>query len=239
MGVETALSFLRLGRQAPDLDRAVRSFLDAIAEFGFDACAAGAWIGVGAGTVMRFYFNTWPQEWLDIHARNSDNWQDPVMAWTRRRMIPFLLSEEEEAMRRAGMSAMIDATYAFGWTEILAVPLHGPGGYQGLVSLASRRPEIRLEEVDIALLAAMAATIHGRCHLATGFGKRSAPLPALSERQIECMRWVVLGKTDAEIGAILGVSAKTAHYHVEKTKAALGASTRAAAASILMLDGLL
>ena len=61
----------------------------------------------------------------------------------------------------------------------------------------------------------------------------------LSERELECMRWVAAGKTDWEIGMILAVSSSTARFHIENARRKLVASTRAQAVAILFARGLL
>jgi LuxR family quorum sensing-dependent transcriptional regulator len=51
------------------------------------------------------------------------------------------------------------------------------------------------------------------------------------------MRWVAAGKTDAEIGIILGIAAATAHYHVEQVKKKAGTRSRSEAVALLVLAG--
>ena len=48
----------------------------------------------------------------------------------------------------------------------------------------------------------------------------------LTVRELECLRWTALGKTDAEIGVILSISSRTARFHIENAKRKLGVSTR-------------
>jgi LuxR family quorum-sensing system transcriptional regulator CciR len=49
---------------------------------------------------------------------------------------------------------------------------------------------------------------------------------SLSRREIECLTWVALGKTDTEIAAIIGRSMSTARFHVDKAVAKLNAVSR-------------
>jgi DNA-binding CsgD family transcriptional regulator len=49
---------------------------------------------------------------------------------------------------------------------------------------------------------------------------------SLTTRELECLRWTALGKTDAEVGTILSISARTARFHIENAKRKLGVSTR-------------
>lgn len=37
---------------------------------------------------------------------------------------------------------------------------------------------------------------------------------ALTDRQLECLRWISRGKSSTDIGAILGISGRTVDYHV-------------------------
>jgi DNA-binding CsgD family transcriptional regulator len=48
----------------------------------------------------------------------------------------------------------------------------------------------------------------------------------LTPRELECLRWVAIGKTDAEIAVILSISPRTARFHVENAKLKLRADTR-------------
>jgi DNA-binding CsgD family transcriptional regulator len=53
----------------------------------------------------------------------------------------------------------------------------------------------------------------------------------LTRRQAEVLYWVAEGKTDGEIGTILGVSVRTVQKHVEHILTKLGVETRTAAAA--------
>ncbi|MDX1581529.1 MAG: LuxR C-terminal-related transcriptional regulator [Alphaproteobacteria bacterium] len=51
----------------------------------------------------------------------------------------------------------------------------------------------------------------------------------LTEREVECLTWVALGKTDAEIGKIISRSPTTARFHIDKATRKLNAGSRAQA----------
>jgi len=55
----------------------------------------------------------------------------------------------------------------------------------------------------------------------------------LTPRETEVLRWMADGKTNAEIGAILGVTAGTAKIHVERILAKLGVENRTTAVALL------
>jgi DNA-binding CsgD family transcriptional regulator len=56
----------------------------------------------------------------------------------------------------------------------------------------------------------------------------------LTAREAEVLYWVVQGKTNRDIGDILGTSPRTVHKHLEHVFGKLGVETRTAAASLAM-----
>jgi LuxR family maltose regulon positive regulatory protein len=62
---------------------------------------------------------------------------------------------------------------------------------------------------------------------------RRAPF-GLSRREAEVLRWVSQGKRDREIAAILRISPRTVHHHLERIYAKLNVETRTAAAAIAL-----
>jgi DNA-binding CsgD family transcriptional regulator len=51
----------------------------------------------------------------------------------------------------------------------------------------------------------------------------------LSKREVECLRWAAIGKTDREIGMIIDLSHATVRYHVHRAGEKLNAINRAQA----------
>jgi DNA-binding CsgD family transcriptional regulator len=56
----------------------------------------------------------------------------------------------------------------------------------------------------------------------------------LTARQRQVLRWVGLGKSNFEIGAILGLSALTVKKHLENVYSRLGVCSRAAAVAAVL-----
>ncbi|MFO0726549.1 MAG: LuxR C-terminal-related transcriptional regulator [Myxococcota bacterium] len=68
---------------------------------------------------------------------------------------------------------------------------------------------------------------------------RARPAPALTERELEVLRWVAIGRTNKEIGQLLGISDRTAQKHVMHIYQKLGLESRAGLALYAMEHGLL
>jgi len=59
-------------------------------------------------------------------------------------------------------------------------------------------------------------------------------LGALTAREAEILRWLAAGKSDAQIGAILGTSPRTVQKHLQHLYEKLGVENRTAAAARLL-----
>ena len=59
----------------------------------------------------------------------------------------------------------------------------------------------------------------------------SSAVSGLTRRETEVLRWVTEGKTNADIGMILGVRPRTVAKHLERVFDKLGVETRTAAAA--------
>jgi DNA-binding CsgD family transcriptional regulator len=56
----------------------------------------------------------------------------------------------------------------------------------------------------------------------------------LTQRESEVLNWVIKGKTNRDIGDILGTSPRTVNKHLEHVFVKLGVETRTAAATLAM-----
>lgn len=67
---------------------------------------------------------------------------------------------------------------------------------------------------------------HFHCALAASIPGSGAPAPNLSNREQEILQWATIGKTNWEISAILGISERTAKFHVQNLMSKFGVSSR-------------
>lgn len=124
----------------------------------------------------------------------------------------------------------------------ITVPLHLPLCRVGAVSWVSLDRSIDLQKTlerhgDLLRLAAakfMDLVYESRVEAVIDVTR--APL---TEREVECLTWVALGKTDIEIGLIINRSPSTARFHVEKAVEKLGASNRTQAVAVATQLGLI
>jgi DNA-binding NarL/FixJ family response regulator len=60
--------------------------------------------------------------------------------------------------------------------------------------------------------------------------RRASALDRLTAREGEVLHWVACGKTDRQVGAILGISVRTVQKHLQSVYPKLGVESRTAAA---------
>jgi DNA-binding CsgD family transcriptional regulator len=147
-------------------------------------------------------------------------------------------SIDASVFRRSALFA--DYYRPVGIDQAIALPLHQADGW--LVSFVLNRRGRDFSDRELALLDAMReplARLFGhtawlsRVDRAWRAPHRGAPalpvLPPLSPRQREVLRWVAAGKADRDVAAILGISPRTVHKHLQNVYAQLGVENRTAA----------
>jgi len=237
--IDDGLDFAARCGTVANLQDLIDEFRACVRRYGFTGSVCGAWTGVGRGRTYRFFFNDWPRDWAEIYTSNNIFPDDPFVAEARRQMSLFLWTEMERKRQIGPRAKEIHRlAYEYGWREVVGIPIHGPNGYSGLVTLATRE-QLVLTPKQRVILSAMSLAIHHRCRTEADFGMAAADAPKLTNREVECLQWVAVGKTDWEIGHILGVAEATAHYHIERAKKKLGVTSRVNAVALLALRGII
>jgi DNA-binding CsgD family transcriptional regulator len=213
-------------------------FATTIVPFGFTMVSCGGSRETPSGRAWDFFFNTWPPEILLEYQTNDYVRQDMLPAVARLSATPFtwaeLLRDRKQTQKQIAFHSWIRE---LGVVDGYAVPIHLPGGDVGLcVSVATHIIDDTEERLALHLASLYA---HERCRALGGLTEASSVKAPLSPRELECLKWVLDGKSDTDIGKILGISHTTVHFHIEKVKKKLGVRTRTQAAAMVMTLGYL
>lgn len=105
----------------------------------------------------------------------------------------------------------------------LTVPLHDSSGRFGILNFVTSENGV-LQSVDPATLWLAAHYFHDLVKTKS----REVMLQSfqLTERQLECLQYAAMGKTNAEIGVILGISQTTVRFHLDTAAERLNAANR-------------
>ena len=212
-------------------------FREFLLPLGFNASACGGFWPARQGARPFFYFQDWPQDWLDLYIRENFVAHDYGVAEARKRFMPFTWLEAKEMRELSQGEARIwQAVLDYGWRDGFNVPVHGPAGYFGLVTMATEQPEISADLRHHLHLAAL--IVHDQARRLAGEDAVLRLAESLTAREGECLRWVAAGLSDGEIAEKLSIGSATVKDHIERARRKLGAATRAQALLQAYLAGL-
>jgi DNA-binding CsgD family transcriptional regulator len=115
----------------------------------------------------------------------------------------------------------------------IVVPVHLPFGQIGAVSFNPLDPAMTdldaLFQQQGDAFGSYARTFITSYVHAMGSVQALPPGTRLSKREVECLRWAAIGKTDKEISLILALSHATVRYHIQRAGEKLNAVNRSQA----------
>ena len=199
----------------------------------------------------------WEIDFREDWVERRLNLVSPIAAMCRLSIKPFVWSAEDvqKACSALPRSADWHLTPERGIHGGLAVPVHMPLCRVGSVQWISRDDSTHLPSVlsehgnDLRAVALLfmelvhaersdtEISIHGEHPDEKTLSELNRV--RLTERELECLNWVALGKTDVQIGGIIHRVATTSRFHVENAMTKLGANNRAQAVAIAMQLGII
>jgi DNA-binding CsgD family transcriptional regulator len=188
------------------------------------SCFAYLSMSRGSAAVPQL-ISTYPVAWTTRYLQGNYQRFDPVIAQALASAEPFEwgtgvgLAPPTKQQRE-----MFDEAAKYGIRYGFTVPIHHGSAPVAAVTFAAdeRRPlfERRVREHGRVLqLMAMYFHAHARTKLTRD---RVVAGVSLSRREFECLEWAARGKSAWEIGRILGISRRTASFHLDNAKAKLG-----------------
>lgn len=240
------MPFDRLIEQHAKLVRAARSDVeilartcDAVAELGFNRLAIlhAQWFTC-PGSRMIFVHNF--REWGHIFVDRRYYRRDPALLMSQRTNRPFTWAEmqrryppdrmQKRILREAGHHGL-----RVGFT----VPMSVPGEPSGCCSFATDSCELP----PAAHCRAAAWIAHEAFEHARRLHGYPVPIdesaPHLAPRMLECLRWAVIGRTDEQIGLIMGAKVSTIRSYMAGLRRAFGVCSRTELARAAQRAGLI
>lgn len=165
---------------------------------------------------------------------------DPVAQHCKTSSVPIAWDQALYVSR--GLGAQWEEQAPFGYATGISLALHLPHGRHFFFgvdrseALPQQPDELTRIVADVQLFAVHAYEAAARVLMP------EVPLvqvPSLSPREIECLRWTMEGKTAWEVGAILGISERTAVLHVNNAAHKLDCTSKHQAVIKAMRLGLI
>ena len=209
-------------------------FRDEIVRFaqqlGFDTVAAVTVVERGvAGTEFISVDNT-PQAYSRAFRDTMVMRRDPVMQHCRKQSVPIIW--DQQTYTGQGLGELWEEQAQFGYSTGIAMALHMPEGRHFVLGVDRDKPlpadagELQRVVADLQLFAVHAQEAALRLLVPEPMQPEK---PALTPRELEALHWTMEGKTAWEVGAILGISERTAVLHVNNAMHKLGCASKHAA----------
>lgn len=180
--------------------------------------------------------STYPPPWTAHYLNNHYERLDPVIRRALQVTEPFEWGKgtESETLSDAQRQLFEEAA-KFGIRYGLTIPIHDGRGPVAAVTFASDEhgPTFRrCVEAHRRVLQLMALYFHASARRKLR-SDRIVNGVALSPREYECLEWSATGKSASDIGGILGITRRTAAFHLDNARAKLGVSSLHQAIALL------
>jgi DNA-binding CsgD family transcriptional regulator len=180
---------------------------------------------------------TYPGSWIKRYLQMGYGNIDPVMREGFQRTLPFEW-KELQIQSAAEASFLADAASHGVGPHGFSIPVRSKHGHRGLftISFSGSQQEWAgfLESARPALIQ-IANRLHQRV-VDEEFGEDH---PHLTVRELDCLRWIALGKDTTEIAVLLNISPHTARDYLKSVRHKLGCATTAQAVTKAVQLGLL
>jgi len=170
--------------------------------------------------------NTRPSSYAENYVRKNLLFKDPVIAAMRRSLTTLSWSDVRREFSISKSEQMIiDEGRDFGASDGLTIPVLSNSGCIGIFSPCGHNPD--LSQRARAALELIGLYAHQALHQAKmRETRRAADHTPLTPREREVMRWIAVGKSNDEIGSILGIQGSTVKTLLGRAQLKLNAATR-------------
>ncbi|AZO50328.1 MAG: LuxR family transcriptional regulator [Mesorhizobium sp.] len=213
-------------------------FLERLSESVDEADLRGALADVASGLDLRTFaylslpprsdgkptlISNYPAPWTAHYLENGYESIDPVIVRARSGGCPFRWGSDLSGEEAAGAQVFEEAAQ-FGICCGMTTPIIDRRGNFAAITFAADKPDtafFRATERHVEGLPYIATCFHMfvRCKLSAD---RMIDGVLLTPREYECLQWAQKGKSDWEIGCILGITQRTAAFHLGNARRKLG-----------------
>lgn len=209
-------------------------------QIGFDRFMVGIqWSGTQGAPQFRV-ISGYPSDWQSRYLQRGYMAVDPTVAYCQTNSDPVIWSDA--MFEKTGSMHMLEEARDFGLGFGLSMPVHEIGNVKSMMSLARDRP-LNADPREAAELVAAGKVLSSCAHFALRKllcdDLQARNQHPLTPQEKECLRWLSLGKTSAEIGLIMNISESTAVFHVKNLMGKMDVKNRPQAVAVAFRMGLL
>jgi LuxR family quorum-sensing system transcriptional regulator CciR len=208
------------------------------AELGFSHFALAHHVDLRKASTPAIRIHNYPAELERYHDDQQLGSRDPVHRACQRTAIGFTWSELQGMIQLTSRDLrVLDAAARRGIGEGFTVPAHVPGELSGSCSFATAKG-VRLQADNLAMAQLVGAfAFQAARQFVRALNPNTLKTFHVSDRERECLIWIARGKTDCEIGTILGISAETVRQYVKHARATYDVVSRSQLVAHALLAG--
>jgi LuxR family quorum-sensing system transcriptional regulator CciR len=226
-------AFARIRDFAADVARveslsSLRGLLgEVVPGFGIDYFLMAHHVDFGRPTPGAVQLGNYPKDFV-AQQRERGGWRhDPVLLACERTTAGFFWSDVGEFLQlRPDHLSRVEEVRQAGLGEGFAVPNHIPGEFSGSVQFAVAEGKPFPREMTSVLQALATYAFEAARRLARSDDAPIVASAPLTERQIDCLLLAARGKSDTDIGQLLGLSPRTVNAYIEAAKRRYCVATR-------------
>ena len=202
-------------------------FRDEVVRFtrklGFDTVSAVTIVERGLGRSDMVTIDNTPADYAEPYGDPASCKRDPILRHCKKQTVPIIW--DQDTYVESGAGDLWEQQASFGYRTGIAMALHLPEGKHFLMgvdrdqALPQDPEELQRMVADLQLFAVHAQDAAMRLMVPPD---RQPDHPGLTPRELEALRWTMAGKTAWEVGALLGISERTAVMHVNNAMHKLG-----------------
>ena len=237
--INDAEVFAELMQRAASLQEISQHVEDLARELGFRHFGFGHHFDAKLAPSNVFFLHNYPSEWADQFIERKMYLTDPVVRAGKEMHMPYRwemvpkiieLTPSDREHFVAAQKAGVKNGYS--------VPLTSLGEVPASFNFATPTRR-RMKDVDFfyANMVGRLAFEASRQLILKDHGRQEAEKVVLTPRQRDCLILAAQGKTDWEIGRILGISEETASLHLKTARDRYGVTKRLALAIRALYDG--
>lgn len=221
--------FVRLSRELATLKELHRSIETVARTFGIRYFLLSHHVNVSSPHIVQL--SNYPEAWGTRMRTKAHFRVEPVIQACQKTAAPFLWAELGSLIKISAIQRdILEGAEKVGIGPGFTVPIHIPGECTGSGSFAVRTGET----LDLSALPALqylaCFAFEAARRMSLGVNRKmnlsAAETRKFTERQLDCIVLIAQGKSDWDVGQILGISQRTVQEHLETARRRYGVSTR-------------
>ncbi|MES2756720.1 MAG: LuxR family transcriptional regulator [Pseudomonadota bacterium] len=204
------------------------ALVDVAKSLGFDSVMFAAVPSKHASVESSFVHSNYSEEWRRHYLQQKLYEVDPTVHHSKTSVLPLVW--EPHTFTQRDEHAMYEEASGFGIRSGITFPVHGCNGETGLISFASDTlPDESFSDHLVHYMADLSLVRDYAFQSSLQFvrGRIPAePVPHLTKRELEVIKWVMAGKSSWEISRITNCAEATINFHISNIRQKFNVNTR-------------